>query len=279
MEHSPLRPDEHTQTACWTCSATRLPECVVVMHLAGPGAPAPRHVVERPLLAATVTGACETALGGHRVEAGNATAWIEPGGESRSNRAGPSGARVLAIVPASDDLDLLGAHGELWSRPAQVRDPVVGVAAARAWMEANARDTVAPAALLAHILALVGRMARANRRERDHARRPSWVRTVRDVLHDRFREPLDLTALASLAGVDPAHLARTFRAHFGTTLGSYARGLRVAWAADRIAATNASLSEVALAAGFFDQSHFSHVFRRHLGTTPARFRRAMRQRT
>jgi len=78
--------------------------------------------------------------------------------------------------------------------------------------------------------------------------------------------------LAEVAGVDPAHLARAFRAHYGTTAGAYLREIRVRRATDALARSSAALSQIALDSGFADQSHFTRVFSAIYGLTPARWR-------
>jgi AraC family transcriptional regulator len=47
---------------------------------------------------------------------------------------------------------------------------------------------------------------------------------------------------------------------------------RIDEAQRRLAARQASISEVALSLGFSDQSHFSQTFRKLTGTTPKRFK-------
>lgn len=114
------------------------------------------------------------------------------------------------------------------------------------------------------------------RRRRESARPgppPAWLLRVRESLDDRYRErELRIAGLAAVAGVDPAHLARTFRAHYGTTAGAYLREMRVQRAAHALARSSAPLAQIALDAGFADQSHFTRVFRTAYGVTPQRWR-------
>ena len=67
-------------------------------------------------------------------------------------------------------------------------------------------------------------------------------------------------------------LARTFRSHYGTTAGTYLREVRVRRAADALARSSATLSQIALDSGFADQSHFTRVFSAVHGLTPRRWR-------
>jgi AraC family transcriptional regulator len=107
-------------------------------------------------------------------------------------------------------------------------------------------------------------------------RPPRWAEQAREMLHARFAENLPLSFLAEAVGVHPVYLASAFRRHYGRSIGTYLRQLRVDYACRQLATTAAPLAEVALAAGFADQSHFSRVFKAHTGLTPAAFRREAR---
>jgi AraC family transcriptional regulator len=78
--------------------------------------------------------------------------------------------------------------------------------------------------------------------------------------------------IADLVGVHPVHLASTFRQHYRCTIGEYVRHLRIEFACRMISSSEASLADIALAAGFFDQSHFSKAFKQLTGMTPSQFR-------
>ena len=104
----------------------------------------------------------------------------------------------------------------------------------------------------------------------------SWLRRVRDRLHE---EPLDTPRLGDLAddaGVHQSHLARSFKSQYGRTIGDYARRLRIQIAMDWLVSTNEPLAYLAHDLGFFDQAHFCHVFKKHTGCTPAEYQRMLR---
>jgi AraC family transcriptional regulator len=101
---------------------------------------------------------------------------------------------------------------------------------------------------------------------------PRWLRQVRDLLHEGFRQRLTLDGIAESVGVHPAHLARVFRQQQGCTVGDYVRRLRIEYACHCLRTSDTALATVALAAGFSDQSHFSRVFKRQTGLSPAVFR-------
>jgi AraC family transcriptional regulator len=104
------------------------------------------------------------------------------------------------------------------------------------------------------------------------SRRQQWISRVRERLHERT-EGLALDELASEVGVDRAHLARTFRAVFGCTIGEYLRALRMERAARRLNHTDSTVAETAAELGFFDQAHFTREFRAAFGMAPGAWRR------
>jgi AraC family transcriptional regulator len=102
---------------------------------------------------------------------------------------------------------------------------------------------------------------------------PSWLRSVREILDDRFSETLTLREIALQVGVHPVHLARAFRKRYRCTVGEYQRRLRIDHSSRQLIATDLSLTEIALSAGFADQAHFSRVFKERTGLTPSSFRK------
>jgi AraC family transcriptional regulator len=115
---------------------------------------------------------------------------------------------------------------------------------------------------------LIGRSAREVRKAQGC---PEWVATVREYLHDRFREVVTLQEIAEASGIHPVHMARSFRSRTGMSIGEYVRKLRVEFAAARIA-DGLPLVDVAAEAGFADQSHLTRVFKKVTGQTPAQYR-------
>jgi AraC family transcriptional regulator len=101
---------------------------------------------------------------------------------------------------------------------------------------------------------------------------PRWLNRARELLHARLANSLTHDEIAEAVRVHPVYLATLFRRHFHCTIGEYVRRLRIEFAAREIAASDRSLCEIALAAGFSDQSHFSKVFKHQTGLTPGDFR-------
>ncbi len=91
---------------------------------------------------------------------------------------------------------------------------------------------------------------------------PVWLVQAREMIHAHFSETLTHTQIARAVGVHPVHLAREFRRHYKCTIGEYLRRLKVEYSCSQLSASTASLHEIALEAGFFDQSHFARTFSR-----------------
>ena len=98
------------------------------------------------------------------------------------------------------------------------------------------------------------------------------VKAAIERLHERSVMGMRLGELALDLGTDPTYLARAFRRQMGCTMSEYRRRLWVREAAHLLASTVASLSDVALKAGFADQSHLCRVFKAEMGVTPQAYR-------
>jgi predicted AlkP superfamily phosphohydrolase/phosphomutase len=58
-----------------------------------------------------------------------------------------------------------------------------------------------------------------------------WLDGAEELMRERIGDCVGLSELAEAIGAHPTHLARTFRARYGVSVGEYSRRLRLAWAA------------------------------------------------
>ncbi len=158
-------------------------------------------------------------------------------------------------------------------------DPMVYHQSDVAWtmmklrQEFRSMDNESPLIIEGLVLDLVAQTSR--RRKSDlPENQVKWLRQARELINDEFCLPLTLSAVAKSVGVHPIYLANSFRRCYGCTVGEHLRRRRVEFACSRIATSNDSLAEVALASGFSNQSHFSRIFRKVTGWTPASYRAA-----
>lgn len=81
------------------------------------------------------------------------------------------------------------------------------------------------------------------------------------------------SALAKRSNLTLPRLNRTTKRLFGLTAGQLITKTRIAAASRMLLETSTSISEIALACGFFDQSAFTRTFRTATGVTPSQFRK------
>src|SRR5499427_7952976 len=105
---------------------------------------------------------------------------------------------------------------------------------------------------------------------------PSAMRRIRDYVELHLSETIDLSTLATVAGLSMHHFARQFKQSAGVTPHHYLTQKRLELAQALLTKTELPLSEIAYTAGFSDQSHLARHFRHTLGTTPRAFRYSRR---
>jgi AraC-like DNA-binding protein len=99
------------------------------------------------------------------------------------------------------------------------------------------------------------------------------LRRARDHADRHFTEPLDLGALAVIAGMSKYHFQRLFTATYGVSPTAHLSQRRVERAQDLLRATNLTVTEVCHAVGFTSLGSFSSRFREVVGETPSEFQR------
>jgi AraC family transcriptional regulator len=171
-----------------------------------------------------------------------------PYGMPHTNRFGPDGAVILAVIP---DRDRFVEPIRQWTRSDIP-------AAFRAGLRLVAQDENA----LPELLAALSPGAHADRRAAVRARR----------LLDDPEQRLTVSALAHAMNVHPIHLARQFRQTYGVSLREYRTIQLVRRAATLVLGTKIPLSRIAHECGFADHSHMCRAFRRVAGWSPSRLR-------
>jgi len=201
------------------------------------------------------------------------TVIIRPVGEPHSNRYMGSGGRCLNVELSPRFASRVREQFPLLDRSAAFRAGVFSTFGRRLHEELTNPDEMSALAIESLTFSMLIESARAE--QRPLACGPSWLQRVKEKIHDDFSARVTLDELASDAAVHPVHLAATFRRFYGTTVGSYLRRLRIEYACRELVESNASLADIALAAGFADQSHFGRTFKRAMRMTPAEYRAAV----
>ena len=171
-----------------------------------------------------------------------------PYGMRHTNRFGPQGAVILAVIPDRDRFD----------EPIREWGWAEIPLAFRAGLQLIGRNEDA----LPDLLATLGPRQRPDR---------VMVARARRLLDDVDARP-SVAALAQTMEVHPVHLARQFRQAYGVTPRDYLTLQLVKRATTAIVSTRTPLSQIAHDCGFADHSHMCRAFRRVAGWSPSRLR-------
>jgi len=234
----------------------------------------PRHRHASAFLAFVLRGESTEKVGGVTFNCTPGAALLMPAEEAHSDQVAEGGASVFVIEPSPAWIEDVREHGLILDRPELRARDRVSALAAQLYAESRHPDAASPLCIQALMFEIGACLIR--RREAASAHDPAWLSRIRSRIDDSYREKLSLSELARDAGVHSVHLARTFREHYGVTVGQYLRRRRIEAAAQALRAGKASLVDIALDAGFASQAHFCTAFRRQLGCTPGQYRRALR---
>ena len=97
---------------------------------------------------------------------------------------------------------------------------------------------------------------------------------AKDLIDARYREPLDVRALARAAHLSPAHFSREFRRAFGETPHRYLLTRRMERAAALLRNTDHSVADICLTVGLRSLGSFTTTFGRTFGLSPTAYRAA-----
>ncbi|MDQ3997114.1 MAG: AraC family transcriptional regulator [Gemmatimonadota bacterium] len=250
--------------------------CTVTDAWFPPGAVLEPHTHDRTIFAVMLDGSFDSVIARRRLGCTPATVWTEPREERHANYIGRAGARVLVVQPDPARLDLFAPFASLTDEVHLLRHAGIAADARRVLAELDLDDALTPLAIDSLVLTMMTAASRLRLGGERRSVLPPWLARAQEMLHACFRDGVQLADVASAAGVHPSHLAHAFRRHFRTTVGAYARSLRLDWAIEQLSRTDAPLAEIALAAGYSDQSHFTRECRRVRGLSPGEYRRSRR---
>ena len=95
---------------------------------------------------------------------------------------------------------------------------------------------------------------------------------AKDLVDARYREPLDVAALARAARLSPAHFSREFRRAFGERPHQYLLTRRLERAAELLRHTDRSVAEICFDVGLRSVGSFTTSFGRAYGLSPTAYR-------
>jgi AraC-like DNA-binding protein len=107
-----------------------------------------------------------------------------------------------------------------------------------------------------------------------HAHPARHLLRAKDLVDARYREPLDVPALARAARLSQAHFSREFRRAFGETPHQYLLMRRMERAAALLRNTDRSVADICLTVGLRSVGSFTTSFGRTFGLSPTAYRAA-----
>jgi AraC-like DNA-binding protein len=144
---------------------------------------------------------------------------------------------------------------------------------ARARMAMMRPDLMEEAALemMGAAIQLGGRLRRASSTPIHHHGRMTEVLRY---MAAHAAAPHKIAGLARMARLSPYHFLRSFKATTGVTPHQWLLRARLREAAEKLAGTQAPVTDIALDVGFEDLSNFTRSFRAEFGASPRQFRLA-----
>jgi AraC-like DNA-binding protein len=97
---------------------------------------------------------------------------------------------------------------------------------------------------------------------------------AKDLIDARYRDPLDVAALARAARLSQAHFSREFRRAFGETPHQYLLTRRLERAAALLRSTDRAVADICFTVGLSSVGSFTTSFGKTYGLTPTAYRAA-----
>lgn len=236
----------------------------------------PKHSHRHGGFCLILQGGYTESYGRTSLECGPSSVKFQPAGEEHSDVYGSEAVRCFIVELQTDWLARTGAGALVGDRPLVHRSDTLARLALRLRAEFHNGDDESALLIEGLALELIAEASRGRRSVKEGGP-PPWLRQAKEFIGEQFAGPLTLALIAEYVGVHPVHLAASFRRHYRQSVGEYLRERRVEFARHRITATDDSLADIALAAGFAHQSHLTRTFKRLTGTSPGRYRAAGRR--
>jgi AraC-type DNA-binding domain-containing proteins len=101
---------------------------------------------------------------------------------------------------------------------------------------------------------------------------PPWLAQLYEEMQKKENFIQGPKRMAELANISHHHLCRQFKKYYHVTPTDFLNNLRLNYAANMLAYSLHSVTDIALDLNFNNLSHFHHLFKKHYGSTPLKFR-------
>ena len=102
------------------------------------------------------------------------------------------------------------------------------------------------------------------------------VQSAMAIVRERYAEELSLSDVADMLGLSAGYLSALFTRALGVGFKEYLRTVRIRHAMQLLAASEDSVTAIAMASGFGSFSNFERTFAKTCGVTPREYRRRLR---
>jgi len=93
-----------------------------------------------------------------------------------------------------------------------------------------------------------------------------------EYVNKNYRKTISIQELKEISGMSESSILRTFRRITGYPPSVYQNRLRMFSAADRLAHTDKTVTEIAYDLGFADSNYFTRMFKKFLAMNPTEYR-------
>jgi AraC family transcriptional regulator len=240
-----------------------------------PGLKVPRHSHEHAYFSLVLEGTFDGVYGRYAQKGKPFYAVFRPADEPHSVQFHRAGARLFSIEVETRHMERAHEHSLRLNRSTELVGGKLAWLAFRIYREACIMDEVSPLAIEGLFLEMLAEASRCSMKMTSGCV-PVWLKQAKSIIDTSFSDNLTIAGIAEAVSIHPVHLVTVFRKHYRCTIGEYIRQLRIEYACHHLSLSDASLVEIALAAGFSDQSHFSKTFKNFTGMSPGRFRASFR---
>ena len=106
-----------------------------------------------------------------------------------------------------------------------------------------------------------------------HLRDKKPIRLAKQLIHEKYSEPLSLDTVSKSIGFNPAYFSYLFKKETGKTFSEYLTEVRMEQAKRMLLNSDLDVYEIASCVGYADEKYFSRLFRKMIGLSPSEYKK------